>query len=440
MAQPRLVPRQRMINMMYLVLTALLALNVSKETLDVIAKVDKSLNQTIENFASKNNLTYADFEKAYTLNPVKTGPWKFKADSVRIKSQELVDKITQYKWAIVRVADGKKARLDSIKNMENLNIPAQVMLVDQIESNGKKMSRAKDLRNSIEAYRGFLLNMIDPSDTVLITSVKKALEIVDPPGTLREPNRTWQQDNFEYLPLIGVITILTKLQSDVRNAESDVLNYLYQGIEKESFKFNELRAVVIPKTSNYIFKGSPYEAEVFLSAFDTTLAPDILVGGKPLPIHDGRGIFKTIGNKTGKFKWGGIINYTTPDGNIVPYRFESEYEVSPPSLVVSPTKMNVFFNGLANPVEISVPGVPANRISASMTHGQIKLVSPGKFEVFPSTDQGIAVVTAYAMIDGQKRNMGSRPFRLRRVPDPVAMVNNQQGGPILKNILLAQTG
>ena len=83
---------------MYLVLTALLALNVSKETLDVIAKVEKSLNQTIENFTAQNNLRYAEFDQAYTINPQKVGPFKDQADLVRSSSQNLVDKITEYKW------------------------------------------------------------------------------------------------------------------------------------------------------------------------------------------------------------------------------------------------------------------------------------------------------------------------------------------------------
>ena len=196
---------------MYLVLTALLALNVSKETLDVIAKVDKSLNETIEDFTNKNNLAYAAFDNAYAINPVKAGPFKEKADSVRIMAQGLIDKVNQYKWDIVREADGKHARLDSIKKMEELNVPAQVMLVAQIESNGQRMSRGRDLKNSIIQYRDFLLSMVDPSDTVLVHSIERTLATIDPPGTANEPGRSWEQDNFEYLPLIGTIALMSKI-------------------------------------------------------------------------------------------------------------------------------------------------------------------------------------------------------------------------------------
>ena len=420
MAQPRLSPRQRMINMMYLVLTALLALNVSKETLDVIAKVDKSLNETIENFTAKNNRTYAAFENAYALNPVKTRPWKFKADSVRVKTQDLIDKVNAYKWQIVKTADGKKAQPDTIRSLEDLNVPAQVMLVEQIEVNGKKISRGKDLRNSIADFHDFLLGLIDKADSTLLRSIDESLTVSDIPATLREPERSWEQDNFEYLPLIGTITLMSKMQSDIRNAESDVLNYLYRGIDEQSFKFNQLKAVVIPKTSKVIFQGDAFEADVFISAFDTTLVPEITVSGRTLEMKDGRGLFRVIGSQVGKFTWGGIVHYPAPDGAIIPYRFESDYEVVPPSLVVSPTKMNVLFNALANPVEISVPGVPANRIAATMTLGRLEQTAPGQYNAWPSQDNGVAVITVTAEVDGVRKNMGERTFRLRRVPDPVA--------------------
>jgi gliding motility-associated protein GldM len=342
MSQPRLTPRQRMINMMYLVLTALLALNVSRETLDVIARVDKSLNQSVESFASKNNLTYAAFDNAYELNKVKVGPFKAKADSVKAQSQKMIDKITEYKWAIVREADGPEARLDSIDNQDQLNIPAQIMLVEQIQVGDKRINRAKDLRNSLEEYSRYMLTVVDQNDSVLLSSIKKSLTISDPlpSPSGRNDGRTWEQDNFEYLPLIGVITLMTKMQSDVRNAESDVLNYLYKNIDAQSFKFNMLDAVVIPTTSKTVVMGNPYEANVILAAFDTTINPRITVGGSVIPYRDGHGVYTVNTSKTGIFKWGGVINYTAPDGSNRTYSFEDEYEVIPPVLISAPKQMN----------------------------------------------------------------------------------------------------
>ncbi len=425
---------------MYLVLTALLALNVSKETLDVIDKVDKSLKQTVESFAAKNNMTYAAFENAYQLNPVKVGPWKNRADSVRVQAQALIDKITQYKWDIAREVDGKDAVLDSIKRQDDLNVPAQIMLIETIQVGSERITRGEDLKHAIENYRDYLLTVVNPGDSTLIRSIRRSLSVDDVKGTAREPKRSWEKDNFEYLPLIGVITLMSKMQTDVRNAEADVLNYLFSGIEAKSFKFNDLSAVVIPTTSNVVFQGNPYEAEVFLAAYDTTVDPKITVGGRPLEIRNGRGLYRVGTTKTGPVEWGGVINYTAPDGSNKQIPFSSKYEVAPPSFVVSATKMNVLYRGLDNPLSVSVPGVAANKVSATITNGDLRQVSPGEYMARPSTDKGEAVVTVFAEINGVKSQMGSMKYRLRRVPPPVAKVAGKTGGKISKGTLAVQTG
>ena len=440
MSQPRLTPRQRMINMMYLVLTALLALNVSRETLEVIARVNRSLSQSVESFASKNNLTYAAFDTEYVLNKVKVGPFKIKADSVKFQSQKIIDKITEYKLAIVREADGVTANLDSIKNQDQLNIPAQIMLVEQIQVGDQKITRAKDLRNSIEEYAKFLLTEVARDDSVLISSIRKSLTVVDPPATDRDNGRTWEQDNFEYLPLIGVITLMTKMQSDVRNAESDVLNYLFKNIDAQSYKFNMLQAVVIPTTSKTVVLGSPYEANVLLAAFDTTINPKITVGGSTIPYREGHGVYTVNTNKTGVFSWGGIINYTGPDGANKTYRFDNEYEVIPPTLIAAPTKMNAFYMGVDNPLKINAIGASAKDIKVDMTNADITQVGDFQYNVRPRKDEGEAIMTVTAVINGRTQVYPPEKYRLFRVPDPTAKVGGKKDGKIEKNVLQAQTG
>ena len=441
MAQPRLTPRQKMINMMYLVLTALLALNVSKETLDVIAKVEKSLNQTIENFTSQNNLTYADFDQAYMINPTKVGPFKEQADLMRTQTQSLIDKITEYKWMIVRKADGEDARLDSIKSMEDLNIPAQLMITEKpIEFENWRISRGRELRNSIIAYREFLLSIVDPNDSVLIHSIQTNLEIIDPIGSSSETSRTWEQDNFEYLPLIGVITLMSKMQSDIRNAESDVLNYLYSGIDDESYKFNKLMSAVIPTTSTMVVEGSAYEANIFLAAVDSTQDPEIFVNNRRIPVKDGIGTWRTPTNIAGHYKWGGVINYKAPDGRTLSYPFEEEYDVIPPMLTVSPTKMNVFYMGLANPVEINVLGATPGSIRVDATNATIESVGGYEYEVQPHQDYGEAIIKVSAEFDGVRRQLQDKQFRLKPLPPPVAKIGGLSGGGITKPQLNAQSG
>jgi gliding motility-associated protein GldM len=441
MAHPRLTPRQRMINMMYLVLTALLALNVSRETLDVIARVDKSLSQSVESFTTKNNLTYAAFDNAYELNKVKVGPFKEKADSVKLQTQKMIDKITEYKWAIVREADGVEARLDSIVQQDQLNIPAQIMLVEQIQSGNEKMNRAKDLKLAMQNYSKFLLTIVDPGDSTMIHSITRSLSVRDPKTqTSRDFGRTWEQDNFEYLPLIGVVTLMTKMQSDVRNAEADVLNFLYKNIDAQSFKFNMLNAVVIPRTSKTVVQGNPYEAEVLLAAFDTTIVPKITVNGQILPYRDGHGLYTATSSKTGIFKWGGVINYTAPDGSNKTYKFEEEYEVIPPTLIAAPTKMNAFYKGVINPLEISAVGASAKDLKVEMTNADIRQVGDFQYEVQPRKAEGEAVLTVSATINGRVQTFEPKRYRLFKVPDPTPKVGGKNSGKIEKNVLQAQTG
>lgn len=440
MAHTRLTPRQRMINMMYLVLTALLALNVSRETLDVIARVDKSLNQSVESFAAKNKMTYAALDNAYELNKVKVGPYKQKADSVKVATQKLIDKIVDYKLAIVRLADGPEGRLDSIKSQDQLNIPGQIMLVDKIDVGGERMSRAKDLRNSMEKYSLFLQGMVG-SDSVLLGSIRKSLTIKDPPQSgSRDNGRTWEQENFDLLPLIGVITLMTKMQSDVRNAEADVLNMLYKNIDAQSFKFNMLQAVVIPKTSKTVVQGNPYEADVILAAFDTTINPRITVGGSVIPYSDGHGIYKVTSNNPGAFKWGGVINYTAPDGSIKTYDFKDEYEVIPPVLISAPNKMNAFYMGVDNPLTINAVGASAKDIVVDMTNATITKVADFQYIVKPKKAEGEAILTVTATLNGRTQTYPPQKYRLFKVPDPTAKVGGKSSGRIEKNVLQAQTG
>jgi len=237
-----------------------------------------------------------------------------------------------------------------------------------------------------------------------------------------------------------VITLMTKMQSDVRNAESDVLNYLYKNIDAQSFKFNMLNAVVIPTTSRTVVQGSPYEANVILAAFDTTINPRITVGGSVLPYRDGHGIYSAGTSRPGIFKWGGIINYTAPDGSNKTYNFDDEYEVIPPVLISAPTKMNAFYKGVANPLMINAVGASAKDITVDMTNADIVKVGDFMYEVRPKKAEGEAVLTVKATINGREQTYPPQRYRLYKVPDPTAKVAGKSSGKIEKNVLQAQTG
>lgn len=440
---------------MYLVLTAMLALNVASEVLESFRIIDASLNQTINNVNRKNNQLYNSFEAAYMQNPTKVQEWKDKSDQVRANSKALVAKINDLKQELVLGSGGyllKDAGPDFILSPEaptmvnnagdtlliikedDLNKPSQIMILQK---------KATDLRNGIEAYREFLASTLEEGDP-LRENIIKQLDTSDPKINLKEggEKKTWEILHFENKPLIAVITLLSKMQIDVQNAETNIISALYSNIDAASFKFNKLEARILPK-STYVLKGDQFETEIYLAAIDTTQQPKIFVGNTEiLPNREGKFIYTTTASEAGLKTYNGTIRFKNPEGSIVPYSFAGEYQVGLPSVTISPTKMNVFYLGIPNPIRVSVPGIPSENIEISVSNGTFKksgedyLVIPSKIDVMGKNTS----VSVMANMGGVKRSMGSMVFRVKEVPPPVATVGGKNGGILRKEELLAEEG
>lgn len=459
-------PRQKMIGMMYLMLTAMLALNVSAEVLDAFRIVDEGLKKTTENFYEKNKVLYKEFDKKYALNEKKVGPHKDKADEVRERADELYNYIQDLKLEIVKTSQGQneeenaaiedgKIKNEKLKALDKTDVPSRVLIGDNYNGKGY------ELKEKIKNYRDFLLGLIDEEDTRVIHSIESSLETKDPDAADSEHGEalTWEVKHFYNIPMGAIMPILSKFQSDVRNTESEVVQYLFNQIEAGSFSFNKLEATVIPNSS-YIIKDNEYKADVFLAAVDTTAPPIVLIGEidsfqnedgsweymmkegtsyDSLDVVNGRGKYSRIGRSTGTEHWGGLIKLRGPDGNYITKKFERSYTIAEPNVVVSPTKMNVFYVGVDNPVSISVAGVAGKDIAPSITNGQIRKQRDGEYIVNPRRP-GNSIITVVAEIDGERKSMGNQQFRVKSLPDPVAQVANKSGGQIEKNTLAAQGG
>lgn len=444
-------PRQKMINMMYIVLTAMLALNVAAQVLESYRIVDSSLIQTLNAVDNKNSQIYASFDQAYAENPAKVQEWKSKADEVKARTNEMITYISGLKEKLV-VASGTlphdpakplkgneftfvTANNDTliIRKEDDLNTPSEIMIAQK---------GATELREEIGTFREYLISIIPEEETHLRETLIQELETADSRFTLKGgERRSWESLYFENKPLAAILTLLSKMQIDVKNSEANILNYLYSQIDAGSFKFNKLGAQVIAN-SGIVLQGEEYIAEVFLAAIDTTVDPEIMVNSRALPIVDGKGIYRLRTNETGTFRWSGVINYKTPEGTIRNYPFTQEYQVTAPNATISPTKMNVFYRGIDNPVDISVPGVTKENLRIDMTNGRITpqgneyVVRPAELD-----EQGRRTsVSVYARIGGSERLMKTMSFRVKKVPDPVAQVANLSGGNIRKEDLLVQDG
>ncbi len=421
-----------MIGMMYLFLTAMLALNVSGELLKAFQLVDSSIRKTIETMENKNSLLYSDFASAYATNEAKVRDQYNDALKVQSEADSLFNHIKDLKTLIVQTVDGPEATPTQYKSLDNQDVAAQVMITE------KGGERSEKLKEHLIHYRDVLKDFVDEEDTALINTLERTLTPKDPPveGGVQKP---WESEKFESLPMSAVMALMSHLQSEVRNMESDLIRYLYGKLDEGSFKFNSIEAIVIPR-SEYVIRGDEYYAEIMLAARDTTQPPVVTVDGKELPIRNGRGILSIPANTTGEKSWSGEIAVRGPDGTYTHRTVSDEYIVSQPGVVISPTKMNVFYVGVENPVEVSVPGVPSENLNVRISNAQIRKTGGNQYIVTPNSNATgrEAIVSVSADLNGQVQNLGSQPFRVKRVPDPVATVAGMRGGGIGKNLLMAQ--
>ncbi|MFN8240056.1 MAG: gliding motility protein GldM [Bacteroidales bacterium] len=468
MAHERLSPRQKMIGMMYLVLTAMLALNVSKEAVEAFKKVDEGLTKTIANYAAKNSMIYDAFDKAAAQNPAKAGPAKAKALEVKQRADELFNYIQDLKIEIINTAEGednlavkgKEIIIHEVKKIDENNVPSEILIGSN--ENGK----ANDLKALINSFRDDMITIVNGKNLSIEESLKSIFNTDDGLDESGEKER-WENLTFQTLPLVAVITILSKMQVDVRNAETDIINFLYEQIDARSFKFNKIFATIKP-TSTYVMLGNEYQAEVFLSATDTTQAPTIKLGNyttkrnsdgskdyemvgdyTTLPVDEtGKGIYKVRATSIGPKKWGGLIEMKAPDGTIAKYPLDGEYSVGSSSVVVSATAMNVLYAGIPNPISVSVPGVGSDKIRVIMKNGTIErgtvnnsqgVPFPGEWKALPQQVGQIAQVIVSAEINGKLQTFAPIDFRTKPLPKPVAMFANVTGeATVSKADLLAQ--
>ena len=407
-----------MINLMYVVLMAMLAMNVSNEVLNGFSIVEESLNRTTSNAAKENLAIYNDFEQQLKANPQKVQEWYDKAQLVKKMSDSLYNFAAELKQAIAREADGKKGDPANLQNKEDLEAATQVMLAP-----GR--GRGNELKQAIDSYRDGILTMI--SDTSKRRNIANDLTTEVPVGATT-PGKNWQEYMFESMPAAAAVTLLSKLQSDVRNAEKEVLHTLVQNIDMKDIRVNALEAFVIPN-SQTIVRGDRFSAHIVMAAVDTTQVPDIYIGGQKVTLNDN--IYERVCTATGDFTLAGYMETVNGNGDKIRRDFEQKYTVVDPSATVSADLMNMLYAGYNNPISVSVPGVPLNKIQATMTGGTLTPVGPGKYIARPTAVGQNATITVTSTNTGRPQQMGQFTFRVRKLPDPTPFIaiKDEQGNP-----------
>ncbi len=398
-----------MINLMYIVLTAMLALNVSSDVLNGFTQVEEGLTRTNSNVEQRNAAILHTLEAFAEQNPGKGKPWYDKAREVRRITEGVYLQIDSIKQLIVREADGDDGDVRDIRNRDNLEAASVVML------SGSRPKGAT-LRMTIESYREYISSLM--VDSVKRNNIQKALS-TDPvlrQGTLGK--QSWEESKFDNQPVVAAVTLLTKLQNDVKYAEGEALQTLLANVDAGDVRVNELNAFVIPQ-SRFVMRGGKYSANIVLAAVDTTQRPVVYVNGSRL--GNDRGLYELSPGTTGTFDYKGYLEVPHGDGTVSRHPFQSSYTVIEPTATVSATMMNVLYAGIDNPISISVPGVAMNGVSATMTNGSLTR-SGDHWVAHPSKVGEEAVVTVNAEMDGRQMTVASTKFRVRKLPDPTPYI------------------
>lgn len=407
-----------MINLMYVVLMAMLALNVSTEVLNGFSIVEESLNRTTANSAKENQVIYDDFEAQMKSNPAKVKAWFDKAQEVKRMSDSLYNFAGELKLAIVREADGKDGDVNNITSKEDLEAATQVMLAPG-------SGRGGELYRAINSFRDRILMMVNDSTQRAIIGSNLATQI---PSNAMSMGKNWQEYMFEGMPVAAAVTLLSKLQSDIRYAEGEVLHTLVANIDVKDIRVNSLNAFVIPN-SQTIVRGDKFSAHIVMAAVDTTQVPEIYIGERRMNLKDG--LYETVCGATGDFTLSGHIETVNGSGERIRRDFSQKYTVVDPSATVSADLMNVLYAGYSNPLSISVPGVPLTKIQATISGGVLQPVGPGRYIARPSAVGKDVTITVTSTNTGRAQQMGQFTFRVRKLPDPkpYIVINDADGNP-----------
>ena len=423
MALPK-EPRQKMINLMYLVLTAMLALNVSAEILNAFKTVDNSLtgtNSTI-NTSTSNILGSLQDKMSDPASAAKAQVWYPKAQKATVLAKDMYDYITSLKSKILSGAEFKKE--DSSYKQDNLDVATRIMITD---GEGKK------LRQKLEDYRNNLLK-IDPA---IEQQLKNSLQIdVSMPRVQDKGNNTWEAAYFHMVPTVAAITMLSKFQNDVKTSENKVVAFCHEQVGKVAVRFDTY-AAIIGQSSSYVMPGQEIEVTAGVGAFSKAAQPRVTINGSGASLGDD-------GVAHAKFTAGGVgqhsvpvtIVYTDQEGKQQTITKNVDYTVGQSATAISLTKMNVLYIGVDNPVSIAASG-GAEQLNPTISQGSLEKTGPGQYiaKVNSITDNCTISVNVAGKLAGQQ------VFRVRTIPDPVATIGgNASGDNIAAGAFKAQGG
>ncbi|MES2882978.1 MAG: gliding motility protein GldM [Bacteroidota bacterium] len=407
-------PRQKMINLMYLVLTALLALNVSAEILNAFKTVERSLTSTNNTINSSTNTLIASF-KDKLIEPEtaeKAKIWYPKAERAVALTKEMNTYIDSLKAQIMRAADFDPARKgDSTFKEENQDIATRLMIEEK---------RGTELRAKLDKYKKDMI-ALDPSLGKEIEIYLKQINL-EVPAT-KSNVKSWENAYFYMVPTVAATTILTKFQNDVKTSENRTVALFHEQVGKVIVRYDAFAAIV-GQSSNYIMPGQDIEITAGVGAFSKAAQPQITINGQSAPLGaEGQAAMKVSGGGLGKHSVPIVIRFMDQDGKLQTVNKAIEYTVGQANASIALDKMNVLYVGIANPITVAASGGGDDKVGVSISGGRLQKTAPGKYNAFVD---GGDKVTVTVSVDGKVA--GASEFRVRRIPTPTGTVGGYASG------------
>ncbi|MDQ2862413.1 MAG: gliding motility protein GldM [Bacteroidota bacterium] len=419
MALPR-EPRQKMINVMYLVLTAILALNVSNEVISAFRVVNKSLETSNTNIAASNETLYKSLEEKLhePQSAEKAAIWEPKAVQAEHLSAAMYTYLDSLKHALKVGADLKmkydEKIKDSVEDFKAENLDASTRM---FETRGE----GDRLKARLDQYKTDMLS-IDPS---IKSQFESSFPVnTTPPKTEDDKRKGFTQAFFHMTPTIAAITILSKFQNNIKNAENEIVTYCHNQIGKVEIHMDQV-GVLVGQNSNYLMPGQQLQITAGVGAYSSSAAPSISINGSGVSVANGQGTYTTTVSGAGEHTVNVNVSFRDENNKIQTKSVPVKYVVGTPGgSAVMLDKMNVFYIGVDNPVTIS-SGTGWDKTKVSMTSGSlVPAGGPGKYIVKVSA-VGNTEINVNA--DGKA---SSYAFRIKRIPDPILKVGPSSGGRI----------
>jgi len=419
---------------MYLVLTALLALNVSNEILNAFKTLSVSIDGSNRSIEQKTNEVYEaikENEKA-PGQAEKVRPFRERADEVVKRSDEMVRYLNEWKRRIVMEAGGYSEKDSTVPDKMD-NIDATTLLL--VEKRG-----ADTLQRRILELRQFMLEQVKADSG----SMSKTMPLNVIPAVKNDHNPTgdWAIENFEHMPAIAALALFSKFQNDVRASQQLVINRLFEQAHLKDIKFDTIGAVAIPKQS-YALEGDKIEASIMLAAFNKAQRPEIKGlsgGGSTKPAVNGVIPWETVAKGTGLQTIKGQIVLQSEGGPIV-RDWKFEYMVGTTGASMQLDKMNVFYIGVDNPVTVAAAGYSVEDVSLDVPGATVRDSSAkGHYNIRVEKvgTVNVAIMAKTKEQGGAKKQVGSMVVRVKKIPDPIVKVGNVAGGGMAASMFRIQ--